>query len=111
MSQTGILVNEALFEFLVELGADFVAAHALNLNEDALLGIVLQYGLAGFLELLETGAVRIRVVIGALDEGFASDVVAPRDSRGVEGGIVYPAGWFMDPATGDAVDDDGEGRL
>lgn len=105
------LLNETLFEFLVELGTDLVAAHALDFNQHALLGVVLQHRLAGLLELLEAGAVRLLVVIWALDQGLAGDVVAAGDAGGVEGGVVDAAGGLVDPSAGDALHDDGEGCL
>lgn len=72
---------------------------------------MLEDRLAGLLELAEAGAVGILIVVGALDEGFAGDVVAAGDLGRVEGGVVDAARGLVDPATGNAVDDDGQRGL
>ncbi|OAQ78113.1 hypothetical protein VFPFJ_10145 [Purpureocillium lilacinum] len=94
-----------------KLGRNLIAAEPLDLEQHALLGVVLKQGLARLLEAAEARAVDLLGVVGALHEGLARHVVAARHARGVERGVVDAARGLVDPAAGDALEDDGERRL
>lgn len=72
---------------------------------------MLEQGLAGLLELLEARAVDLLGVVGPLRQGVAGDVVAAGDPGRVEARVVDAARGLVDPAAGDALEDDLEGGL
>lgn len=99
------LVDKALLKLVEQLGADLVTAHALNLDENALLGVVVENRLARLLELLEASTVDFLRVISALDERLSSNIVDSRNARRIEGSVVDSARWLMNPATSDSLQD------
>lgn len=72
---------------------------------------MLEQGLAGLLELLEARTVDLLSVVGPLRQGVAGDVVAAGDPGRVEARVVDAARGLVDPAAGDALEDDLEGGL
>lgn len=104
-------MSETALKGLVELRADFIAAHALDLEQDALFGVVVEQRLAVLLELLEACAVRLLVVVRALGEGLSGDVVAAGNAGPVESCVVHAAGRLVHPSAGDALENDGEWSL
>lgn len=97
---------KSLFKFLEELGADFVAAVALDGPQHALAAIVLQQRLAGLVELPQTHPPRLLVVVGSLCQLFARDVVSAGNTRFVEAGVVDPAAGRMHPPRRNPSQDD-----
>lgn len=99
------LVDKALLKLVEQLGADLIAAHALNLDENALLGVVVENRLARLLELLEASAIDFLRVISALDERLSGNIVDSRDARRIEGSVVDSARRLVNPATSDSLQD------
>lgn len=104
-------MSETALKGLVELRADLVAAHALDLEQDALLGVVVEQWLAVLLEFLEACTVRLLVVVRALGEGLSGDIVATGNAGPIESCVVYAAGRLVHPSAGDALENDGKRRL
>lgn len=101
--------HKPLLKLGIQLGTNLITAHALNLEQDVLPGVVLQQGVAQLAEALQTLLEDVNVVVGPLDERLAGSVVPARDAGRVEGGVVDAAGGFVDPAAGNALEDDREG--
>lgn len=105
------LVDKALLKLVEQLGADLVAAHALNFDKNTLLSVVVENWLAGLLELLEAGAIDFLRVVSSLNEGLSSNIVDSRDARRIEGSVVDSARRLVNPATSDSLQDNRYRRL
>lgn len=72
---------------------------------------MLEQRLAGLLELFESVPVRLFIIIGPLDKGFARDVITTCNLGRVEGSIVHPPRWLVYPSPRDALHDHVKGSL